>query len=350
MQNSPQKFTQSLESWYKKFGRDLPWRHTENPYHIWISEIMLQQTQVDRVKTTFYPRFLEKFPDINSLASSEWDSVYPVWRGLGYYNRGKNLLKAAQVVVKKHEGIFPKTEQELFDLPGIGKYTASAILAFAYDKKIPAIDTNIRKILSVLWPGQSIEKKAKEVISYTSSGRLWNNAMMDLATALRSGQKIEGSLAQFFPNDIARKFIPVRKKPDPKKKKRKHVIEVGIACIYKDGKYLIQSRPKGKTFEGMWEFPGGKREKGEDLRHCVKREIKEELGVELSVRPFFFEETHTFEKVDLRLCFHRCQIQKGTPKPMEGQQLDWVSPADFDTVQFLDTNGKALAKLKTMRV
>ncbi len=175
---------------------------------------------------------------------------------------------------------------------------------------------------------------------------------MDLATLLRSGQSPREPFRKFFPPTVAGKFLAQKMKsfPTAVKTKRKYRIEVGIACIYRDGKYLIQSRPEGKSFTGFWEFPGGKREKGEDLRACVKREILEELGIEISVRPYFFETTHHFDKVDLLLRFHRCQIQRGEPEPLEHQKLAWVSPSEFDTIEFLDTNHKAIEKLKKMRV
>ncbi|MCF7831018.1 (deoxy)nucleoside triphosphate pyrophosphohydrolase [Candidatus Gracilibacteria bacterium] len=132
------------------------------------------------------------------------------------------------------------------------------------------------------------------------------------------------------------------------KKKRLYRLEVGVACIYKDGKYLIQSRPEGKSFVGHWEFPGGKREKNEDYPTCIKREIKEELDVEVKVGPVFFEEHHNFGKINLILHFRQCEIIKGEPRPLEGQNIDWVAPQDFHKVKFLETNAKALEKLQSM--
>ncbi|MCF7812638.1 NUDIX domain-containing protein [Candidatus Gracilibacteria bacterium] len=349
MKKDPATFTRALLEWYSTQGRDLPWRHTRDPYKVWISEIMLQQTQVSRVEKTFYPRFLEKFPTVQDLAQSSWDEVYPVWKGLGYYIRGKNLLQASQKVVHKWDGVFPHDLQKLKSLPGVGEYTARAILSFTWDKKIPAIDTNIQKIIRTLWPQEKVDHMAKELLGYADSGRDWNGAMMDLATALRSGEKIEGSIRAFFPEDICQEFLPQRKKTN-QKNKRKWQIEVGIACIHQDGKYLIQTRPEGKSFVGYWEFPGGKREKGEDFRTCVKREVQEELGIEVSVRPHFYEEICSFNRVNLRLRFHRCQIQKGIPAPQEGQKLDWVAPEKFQTIKFLETNAQALKKLQKIRV
>jgi A/G-specific adenine glycosylase len=352
-----QKFTNLLEDWFAQYGRDFPWRQDRNPYYVWISEIMSQQTQIDRVAEKFFPRFINAFPTVQALAAAEWDTVYPCWEGLGYYNRGKNLLKAAQVMVDKHDCQIPQTASELESLPGVGKYTAHAVLAFAFDQKVPAIDTNISKIITVLWPGKDTVEVANALVKEAQSGYVWNSAMMDLASCLRAGKSIEGALgaAYFSDSAVCDQFKPKRKKPSKKAKtekpkKRKHRIEVGIACIWRDGKYLVQARPKGKSFEGSWEFPGGKREKGENFRECVKREIQEEVGINVSVRPHFYEELHEFERTELLLRFHRCQIQAGEPSPQEEQEIKWVAPDEFGAVDFLKTNHKALEKLKLMRL
>lgn len=361
--NEYQTFTSLLEDWFKLHGRTFPWRKDRRPYYVWISEIMSQQTQIDRVADKFFPRFISAFPTLKDLAASDWEAVYPVWEGLGYYNRGKNLLRAAKVIVEKHGGEIPQTAVDLEALPGVGKYTAHAVLAFAFDKKVPAIDTNISKIITVLWPEQDTVEIAQQLVEASASGYVWNSAMMDLASALRAGKSIEGKLgeAYFWDPETCAQFKPKRKKPtraknsqpptpNSKPKKRKHRIEVGIACIWRDGKYLIQARPKGKSFEGSWEFPGGKREKGENFRECVKREIQEEVGLSVSVRPHFYEELHEFERTELLLRFHRCQIQAGEPKSLEEQEIKWAAPAEFGSIDFLKTNHGALEKLKGMRV
>ena len=347
----PAKFSTALEQWYDKHGRKLPWRETVNPYKIWVSEIMLQQTQVPRVKKDFYPKFLAKFPTIKSLAKAKWQDLYPVWRGLGFYSRGKNMLRTAQKIVDNFDGEFPKEQKTLESFPGIGTYTAKAIRAFAWNEKVAAVDTNIQKIIEVLWPQENIEKTAQQLVEVSPSGRAWNNAMMDLASAIRVGETIEGELGTFFTSEMLKSFQSEKRKPAPKKKKsRKFKIEVGAACILKDGKYLVQTRPIGKSFVGQWEFPGGKREKGETFRDCVKREIQEELGIEVSVRPHFCEIIQEFEKTILVLRFHRCQIQSGEPRGRENQEIRWVAPSKFDGLNFLDTNGLCLEKLKKMRV
>lgn len=349
----PKAFTQDLETWYKTYARDLPWRGQGDPYAIWIAEIMSHQTQIQRVADHFYPRFIQAFPTAESLAESNWEAVFPVWEGLGYYQRGRNMIRTAQTVVKNHNGVFPQDPALLETLPGIGAYTAAAIASFAYGAKVPAVDTNVQKIIHILWPTQEVIDLAQVLVSHADSGADWNSAMMDLASQLRAGKEVEAPLDKYFSAETRKKFIPIkkkRKKNTSTKPKTQKLIAVGIACIHQDGKYLIQSRPEGKSFVGFWEFPGGKREPGESFRECVKREIKEEIDVTVSVRPHFFEIEHKFGPKTLLLRFHRCQIQAGTPKPMEEQELQWVAPKDFHNVKFLKTNHKVLEKLKNMRV
>ncbi len=346
----PAKFSTALEEWYNVHGRTLPWRETTDPYKIWVSEVMLQQTQVPRVKKDFYPKFLEKFPTIESLANAKWQDVFPVWRGLGFYSRGKNMLRAAQKIVIDFDGKFPQSQEALESLPGVGTYTARAIRAFAWNEQVAAIDTNIQKIIEVLCPKKDVEKMAQELVDNATSGRVWNNAMMDLASAIRAGLKIEGELGTFFTEEMLKAFKPEKKKVSQKKKKSgKFRIEVGAACILRNGKYLIQTRPIGKSFVGQWEFPGGKREKGESFRDCVKREIQEELGIDVSVRPHFCEILLEFERTELLLRFHRCQIQQGEPIAQEGQEIRWIAPDKFHGLSFLETNAPCLEKLKKMR-
>ena len=251
---------------------------------------MSQQTQINRVAEHYYPKFLKTFPNVKTLAAADWKTLYPVWDGLGYYQRGKNMLKTAQAVMEKHNGIFPTEKESLESLPGIGAYTASAIMAFAYDKKVPAIDTNVRRIIQILWPKKDITTTSQKLVTASSSGFIWNSAMMDLATQLRAGNPIEGALGEtFFPKEIAQQFIPKQKKRAAPKKSPKDykAIEVGIACIHQNGKYLIQSRPKGKSFVGFWEFPGGKREKEKVFEPALNEKFKKKLAWMFRFDPIF---------------------------------------------------------------
>src|SRR3989440_3940521 len=142
-----QAFTRKLLAWWACAARDLPWRKTRNPYRVLVSEFMLQQTQVSRV-AEYYPRFLERFPDLESLARARPRAVREAWEGLGYYARARNLHSLAKDVTRRHDATLPDTPDDLIKLPGIGPYTAGAVASFAYEKPVPAVDTNVRRVLS----------------------------------------------------------------------------------------------------------------------------------------------------------------------------------------------------------
>lgn len=141
------KITEPIIKWYQQNKRELPWRKEKNPYHIWISEIMLQQTRIEAVMG-YYERFLRNLPTIQDLAEVNEEKLLKLWEGLGYYNRARNLKKAAQIVQEKYDGKMPKHYEELLELPGIGEYTAGAISSIAYDEKAPAVDGNVLRVLS----------------------------------------------------------------------------------------------------------------------------------------------------------------------------------------------------------
>lgn len=217
-------FNKTLFAWHKKGYRDMPWRDTRDPYHILVSEIMLQQTQVDRVRTK-YAEFLKKFPAVRVLAKAPLGEVLRIWSGLGYNRRAKYLHECAKQVVALHNGKFPKTYDELVLLPGIGMSTAGALLAFAYDNETPMIDTNIRRILvRVFLSLKTGEKKIprdKELYVFAQSlipkgkGRMWNYAMLDLGATLCTARnhsdecpfiKLHGKVGDFVYKKPQKKF------------------------------------------------------------------------------------------------------------------------------------------------
>src|SRR5712671_5457903 len=147
----PGPFRRRLLAWYERSARDLPWRRTRDPYQVLVSEVMLQQTQVSRV-AEYYPRFLERFPDLGTLASARPRAVREAWDGLGYYARARNLHALAKQVTRRHAGTLPDTPEALIELPGVGRYTAGAVASFAYERPVPAVDTNVNRVLRrVFW-------------------------------------------------------------------------------------------------------------------------------------------------------------------------------------------------------
>jgi len=177
---STQTFTRKLLRWYGQHARDLPWRHTRDPYCVIVSEFMLQQTQVSRV-SEFYPRFLKRFPTVYDLAKAKPKAVREAWEGLGYYARASNLHALARVVGKTMNGRLPDDVEELDELPGVGRYTAGAVACFAYEKPVPAVDTNVKRVLERVFRTKDVWRKAAAIVPKNGK-RAWrfNQAIMEL--------------------------------------------------------------------------------------------------------------------------------------------------------------------------
>src|SRR5689334_16699285 len=185
-------FQKSLRAWFRQFQRDLPWRKSRDPYRIWLSEIMLQQTRVAAV-IPYYERFLGRFPDVHSLAEAPEEEVLRLWSGLGYYSRAKNLQKAARQIVGEFSGVFPGEREKILTLSGIGEYTASAIASIAFDEKCAVLDGNVARVLSrlgairgdlreaVKWRG--LQEEADRLLDPSAPGD-WNQAMMEFGATL----------------------------------------------------------------------------------------------------------------------------------------------------------------------
>jgi A/G-specific adenine glycosylase len=268
-------FRKQLLGWFRQFQRDLPWRRTKNPYRIWLSEIMLQQTRVAAV-IPYYDRFLERFPDVHALAGASQEEVLRLWSGLGYYSRARNLQKAAQQIVAKHGGQFPIRLENALALPGIGNYTAAAILSIAYGEKHAVLDGNVARVLVRLgakhgdirepqrW--QELQKKADSLLDPKSPGD-WNQALMELGATLctpKSPQCLLCPVAQFCEG---RKLGIAESLPE-KRKKRAMVQIILAAAVFADGRgqTLLLPPPKNtkeKTtadhvptlVSRMWHFP-----------------------------------------------------------------------------------------------
>lgn len=347
-----------LLRWYARTGRALPWRETRDAYRVWISEIMLQQTQVERV-IEYYARFLEKFSDVQTLARARWPQVLSVWRGLGYYRRARNLLCAAKAVAKEHGGRFPRTVEGLETLPGIGAYTARAIAVFAYEEDELVLDTNVRRVLVRILgiqtekPDTALHALKERIVP---RGKAWpfHQALMDLGATICSAaapdcpacpvkrhcsfEKCGGKAAR---KPAARTQAKRRKSAQPH-------IDVAVGVVHRRGKILI-ARRTSRHLKGFWEFPGGKREGRENWRTCLKREIREELGIEVAVRPHDWEEIYDYPDRCVRIRFHRCSILGGTPRGKQGQDLTWVSPADLPTFRFPPANERVVRELAHAR-
>lgn len=377
--NTPQKFGKLLSAWYARHRRDLPWRRTKDPYKIWVSEIMLQQTQVERVKD-FYARFLKRFRRVGDLAAASWEDVLECWRGLGYYRRARNMQKAAQVIMKDFGGKFPGRYEELKKLPGIGPYTAAAIASFAFGEKVPALDTNISRVFErvfgesfeTLKPGERFEFARKYIGNLPA--RDFNYALMDLGSAVchsrkpkcaeccfqkhcaavQNGMNLQPQKEKVYRLPRGLRSVRFADVPDISPDSPAGVIKVAAGVVIHRGKVLISKRLSHKPHGGLWEFPGGKLEFGEDARRCLKRELMQELGIEVSVRPAFHQTLTESEGSPVMLSFHRCSVLLGEARPLQVQEVRWVEPEDLSDYEFppanMELNRLLLSKKGMFRV
>lgn len=253
----------ALENWYLENARKLPWRDTSDPYLIWVSEIILQQTRVEQ-GLPFYYNFITKFPTIHSLANASEDEVLKAWQGLGYYSRARNMMKAAQVIVEIHKGKFPKTIDELKRIPGIGSYTAAAIGSFAFNIRMPAIDGNVRRVSSRLYgfhdpigtqksDAQIEQQLLKEMLPCEPA--LFNQAMIEIGAMICKPLNPNCEVCPLnriciaYKHDL-QKILPV--KPIKKAPKQVFLDYIFLDC---EGSTWIQKRPEDSIWKGLYEFP-----------------------------------------------------------------------------------------------
>ena len=329
---NPDLIRKKLLAWYRENGRSLPWRGVADPYRVWISEVMLQQTQVDTV-IPYYTRWMQRFPDLATLAAAEEQEVLQVWEGLGYYSRARNILRCAKVLVQDYAGKLPRDVDQLKALPGIGAYIAGAIASIAFGIKAPALDGNLKRVLARLAEiRQPVnEEKNAGMLRDMLTGILpdknpgdFNQAFMDLGAAvclprnpLCAACPLTAECAAF--QKSCQNELPVKNK----KAKIPHY-QVVAAVIVKGNKVLIDKRSSGGLLGGLWEFPGGKVEAGETLTEALQREITEELGVKIEVGEPLGSYNHAYTHFKVTVYTLEARILDCDPRPLESEQVEWV--------------------------
>ncbi len=339
-----------LLNWYRKKARDLPWRRSKDPYSIWVSEIMLQQTRVEAV-IPYFNRFMDAFPRVEDLAAAKQDHLMKLWEGLGYYNRAGNLLKGAVYIVKELEGQVPQTVEEWLKVPGVGQYTAGAVTSIAFDRPVPILDGNVKRVLSRLFAvKRNIEDTKTKEACWLAAEKLvpqkhagdFNQALMELGATIclpsqpKCGRCPASTYCAGFASGHPTNY-PVKKK----KAKVPHV-QVVAAVIKKNGRFMLGKRPEGKLLAGLWEFPGGKVEPGETNEAALIRELQEELGIAVAVSGKLAEVNHAYSHYRVTLHFYVCHIIKGKPKTLYHSELKWIPKSRLDEFALPKANLKML--------
>jgi A/G-specific adenine glycosylase len=343
-----------LLRWFRKNARDLPWRKTKDPYAIWVSEIMLQQTQVDTVEP-YYHRFMKRFPTVRRLARTRTDTVLKLWEGLGYYSRARNLHLAAKTIVRDHGGNVPDSKDALLCLPGVGPYTAGAIASIAFNKDEPLVDGNVIRVLCRVFriredpKSGAVQKRlwhlAQELLPSGRAG-LFNQALMELGATVCLPRRPNCDACPLRKICLAREHAEQESLPYRTSRSPLPHQEVVVAVIYRNGRILIDKRKPTGLLGGLWEFPGGKIENGETLSRALKREVREELGISIRIKRPLVTVQHAYSHFTVTLHAFECTHASGTPKCRSCVDCKWVYPKQLKNFAFPAANKKIIAALQ----
>lgn len=299
---------------------------------------MLQQTRVDTV-VPYFQRFLLRFPSLGALAKADGQEVLKAWEGLGYYARARNLHRLAQILVREHGGRFPQTREEWAVLPGIGPYTSAALACLISGADTVGVDGNVERILCRLFARSArptsvaarreLAETARALRPASRSGP-FNEAMMELGALLCAPRKPVCPECPFHKVCRARLSGDPGAFPRRAPGKRIPELEVGAAVIENSrGEILIARRKEKGMLGGLWEFPGGKREAGETIQECIRRELIEEMGIELKVGESLTTVRHAYSHFRIRLIAHRARIARGRPRCLHCADFAWIKPGEF---------------------
>lgn len=346
-----------LAAWFERGHRTMPWRETRHPYPIWLSEVMLQQTQVETVRA-YYDRFMARWPTVEALAAADDAEVMKAWEGLGYYARARNLLAAARAVAAR--GGFPNTLDGMTSLPGVGRSTAGAILSFAFGQRHPILDGNVKRVLARL------TDLAEPVKGAAVEGRLWalSGALLDAASdpwthnqaVMELGARIclprrpncpacpwQADCAAHAAGTTAERPVRSRRAPVPHK-------HIGVGILHHDDLFYIQLRPPEGLLGGLWEFPGGKQEPGERIEDTVTRELAEETGVAVTVGEALAPVRHAYTHFKVTLHPFLCApVDPQTLRdlvPRAAVEARWVPLEALDAYAFPKANRRILEALE----
>ena len=337
-----ESLTASLLEWYDRVQRDLPWRADKEPYHIWVSEVMLQQTRVETV-IPYYKKFLQRFPDMASLAAASEEELLETWQGLGYYSRVRHLQRGVREVLSSYGGKTPETRAELLKIPGIGNYTAGAILSIAHDQPEPAVDANVLRVVSRMLhvekpmelsePRRSVEVFVRGLLESSMRRGDITQALMELGALVCIPRNPRCGLCPWSDRCIAFECRDQNELPKKATPKPPVPVEVYTGILMARGKVLGVRRPAGGILGGMWEFPSVEKMTAEPtgtdpsalLTACFRN-----LGQDIVVGSEWRSLTHTFSHREWRMRVFFCNVAvEDYPPPLEAL---WLAPQEMDKV------------------
>ena len=340
-----------LLGWYRTHRRDLPWRRSRDPYAIWVSEIMLQQTQVATV-LPYYRRFLDRFPDPATLARASEEEVLSAWSGLGYYRRARALHESARQVTARHAGRLPADPQALRRLPGIGRYTAGAIASIAFDLCEPVLDGNVRRVLVRLFavasgPGtdRRLWQLAGDLVRGPEPGNL-NQALMELGALVCRPADPNCAACPVAGHCRGRSRDPLRH-PAPRPRRASERVRVAVAVVRRSGRMLLERPRRPNPLRGRWDLPAAELPARADASASIRSLLRRRHALVVRVEREIGRAAHGIMHRRLELEIHDCRLGRG--RVAGNAELRWLDPLAIDSVAVSGATRKVLRILSAGR-
>ena len=344
----------NLLDWYRKNHRKLPWRKTKKPYHIWVSEVMLQQTQVNTV-VPYYEKFVHRFPGVRRLANADLQEVLKLWEGLGYYTRARNLHRAAKQVVTEHHEAVPGTLAEFKALPGVGDYIASAVQSIAFNQPYAVVDGNVKRVLARLFEisapvnqsgSYAIFRDTAQALLDSKSPGMFNQAVMELGALICKPMKpdcascpVHSNCLAYQENRVSEFPIRIKRKPTPI-----HHMVVGV--VHKKNKVLITQRKPEGLLGGLWEFPCGTIQNNETPEDACVKSIKEAVNLTVKIKAFLTQIKHAYTHFKITMDVYTCEYVSGRVKLNGAVDYRWISLKNIGGYPFHKANHKFISLIK----
>ncbi len=340
-----------LVDWFRSRSRDVPWRAETDPYRIWIAEVMAQQTRIAVVRER-YDEFLASFPDIHSLATAELDTVLKAWEGMGYYARARNLHRAANEIVTRHDGSLPQEPEALRELPGVGPYTAGAVASLAFGRPEPAVDGNVRRVLSrqldVEKPSAALlDREVRLLLAAAEAppGEV-NQALMDLGGEVCKPRNPRCDQCPISSSCLARARGTQAERPGRQPRRELPHHPIAVAVVRRRGRILIGKRPTDGLLGGLWEFPGGRIEPGETPETAAARELREEMCIEAVIGRPIAVIPHAYSHFRITLHAFAAAWTAGEPCGRAVSEWKWVRPDELRVYAFPAANRPILEQIR----
>lgn len=346
----------NLLRWFRENQRRLPWRLHHRPYEIWISEIMLQQTQV-RTMLPYYSRWLQRFPHVQAVALAPEEALLKFWEGMGYYSRARNIHKTAKILVRDFDSKLPRSYDLLLGLPGIGSYTAGAIMSIAFNADCPAVDGNVVRVLARLFDVKEpvAERETRKTLWNLAErllpkgkARRFNQALMDLGALVCTPKNPSCHACPLHVQCRGLQADVVNERPVTGKSRTVIPVQAAVGILLRRGKVFIQKRPPGGLMPHLWEFPGGKLKDGETPEKALRRELQEELEVRIGALRKIALIHHRYTTYRVTLHAFLCRLEDAGREPVLRSAVEgrWVTPTDLDRYAFPAANRRLIASLQ----